>query len=202
MEKVLIWLVLLFFFFVLPSILQAMAKKRAQQAPGPGPQQPDEEQRRDAQPAHAAEATEIERYLESIGVKIKIERRGPPRQREPEPPEAEPIILQPVEEEPYRSPGDLSAEPAPPPPMVPEPVRARVRVRRTAPTPRTEPWPLPTEEEPERPTAPTPIAAASPVALPILVGRPGLSDLRRAVVLSEVIRRPDFEQLPSERDLF
>jgi hypothetical protein len=185
-----------------------MAKKRAQQQQAGRAQKPDEEA--EGEPAYAADEDEVRRYLESIGV--KVERRAPPSRAPAPPPEPEPVVLQPIEEEPYQSPGGLVVEeappPAPPPPPRPEPQPVRVVIRQRPPrAPRPEPVP-PRPEEPapasptEPPAAPAP-AAAAPVAAPLtlLGGRPGLSDLRRAVVLSEILRRPDFSRLPSEREL-
>ncbi len=192
-----------------------MAKRRAQQQQAPGAPRPEGEQADEKEPAYAAESSEIERYLESIGV--KIERRGPPpprRQPPPPPPEAEPVVLRPIEAEPYEGPGDLVAEEAPPPPPPvprPEPWPVRVAVRHEpAPVlrPRLQPFRPETQLEPaaveSSPAAAHDSAVPSPPrpALPVLGARPGLFDLRRAVVLAEVIRRPNFERLPFERDPF
>ncbi|MBM4037195.1 MAG: hypothetical protein FJ290_01665 [Planctomycetes bacterium] len=191
-----------------------MAKKRAQQQRAPGAPRPEDKEAAEGEPEYAAEQSEIERYLESIGV--KIERRGPPPARRqppaPPPPEPEPVVLQPVEVEPYESPGDLVAEEAPPPPPRPEPPPVRIVVRRApTPTPRPRPRPAPVEARVE-PVAVEPLPAAANVVatvpsaprppLAVLGTRPGLSDLRRGVVLAELLRRPNFERLPVERDLF
>jgi len=192
-EKVLIWLVLLFFFFVLPSILQALAKKRAQQAqraerPEEGEEPAEEDQ------AYAAEPSDIERYLESIGV--KIERRPapppPPPPRQPEPP-----VLRPVEPERYR------------PPARPEPVQVRLIVAEEEPPPPPSVEPPAAEPAFEQPlavqearVAPAPPPAEAPApAFAALAARPTLADLRRGIVLSEILRRPDLQRLPCDRTL-
>lgn len=189
-----------------------MAKRRAQQQQAPGAPRPEGEEAGEEEPEHVAETSEIERYLESIGV--KIERRAPapaPRREPPPPPKRQPAILRPVETKPYESPGDLVVEEAPPPPPRPQPRPAPVPVRQEAPR---SPSPRPLPSQPRAPAAPAPAerpsapvhasAALSPSrpALPVLGTRPDLSDLRRAVILTEVLRRPNFERLPFERDPF
>jgi len=185
-----------------------MAKKRAQQQQGGGAQRP-EEGAEPEQP-YAADEDEVRRYLESIGV--KVERRAPPQREAEPPPTAEPVVLQPIEAEPYQRPGGLVVEEAPPPmpppsPVGPEPRAVRVVVRQQlrprphpVPPPEAAAVPGPAEEVPTPAQLATAPAAPAP-ALGILGRRPGLSDLRRAVVLSEVLRRPDFSRLPSEREL-
>ncbi len=37
--------------------------------------------------------------------------------------------------------------------------------------------------------------------LPVIGARPTLADMRRAVILAEVLRRPEFDRLPCDRDL-
>lgn len=187
MEKVVVWLIVLFLFFVLPSILQALAKRRLQQQPPPPPaeEEPEEAGEAEEESPYRAGSSEIERYLESIGV--KIERRAPPAR-------------------PERHPGPRIFMPEAPPAPRPEPQRMRVVVREEvfAPAPAEPPAAAP-EEPPavvgERPApmpqAPGPGVAAG--ALAVLAGRPTVSDLRRGVILAEILSRPDFQQLPCDR---
>lgn len=203
-EKLIVWLIVLFLFVVLPAILQAMAKRKAQQAPGPREEEPESTPKAEERPARSARGADIKRYLESIGVRVerKVEQAPPEEERfpeaEPAPPAREEVRIR-------LGPFDFKLQrPAPPPPPRPMPRRIALPVQREAPAPppTTRPETAPFHAE----APPTAAAPAHPPVAPVhlssaLASHPSLGELRRAVVLSEILRRPDFSQLPCDREV-
>lgn len=184
MEKVLLWIILLFLFFVLPNILQALAKRQAQKRAQGAPPPADEDAEAEAEDTvHQAEASDIERYLESIG--IKVERRPPPA-----PPRRQPVP------QPQPAPVRVVVRQAPPPPPRPQ------RPPRPAPQPAAiaSLQPIETTEQPATADTATLLRKPTRPTIAALGQRPlTLQDFRRGIILSEILRRPDFDQLPCDR---
>ncbi|HPD16252.1 MAG TPA: hypothetical protein PLE19_14965 [Planctomycetota bacterium] len=204
MERLIVWLIVLFLFFILPNILQAMAKRRAEQArrqAGPEGEEPAEDEAAEGEQVHVAGPDDIARYLESLG--IKVERPAPPPPRRPAPPlpapKPEPKPAVPAAA--YRGPGVTAPPTAGPAIQVPPPKPPRRA--RPAPTHAVLPAQAPeTTQEPGPPAQAEPVALpTAPLPIPVLGGRPTAADLRRGIVLAEILRRPDLERLPCDRDL-
>ena len=208
-EKLIVWLIVLFLFVVLPAILQAMAKRKAEQAPRPREDEEEEPapaREEEERPARSARGTDIKRYLESIGVRVERKVEQAPQEEEPLP-EAEPAPPAHEEVRIRLGPFDFKLQrPAPPPPPA-RPERRRIQALPQWEAPSE---PLPARPEPALVLAEAPEAAVeppqSPGGVPVrlssaLASHPSLSELRRAVVLSEVLRRPDFRQLPCDREV-
>jgi hypothetical protein len=94
------------------------------------------------------------------------------------------------------------------PPTRPEPVRVRLIVAEEPPPPppveqpRIEPAFAEPAAAPKERIPPAPPAAEAPVRAFVALGaRPTLADLRRGVILAEILRRPDFQRLPCDRTL-
>lgn len=213
MERLIIWLIVLFVFFVLPGILQAMAKRRiaqqAQRRPREEDQETETEVTDEEEPGYAADPDDIREYLKSLGVPIQEEpaRRAPPA-RQP----VAPTRLAPAP----------APSPTPPPVIITRPnATPRLDITRQQPPTEAHPappggkhpdeypstqegeWPQP-EHKPHR-EEPVPGPPTSPHAprVPVVAGvGPKPVDLRQAVILSEILRRPDFAQFPCDRELW
>jgi hypothetical protein len=210
MEDLIGYLVLIFIFVVLPAVLNRMAKKRAaqqaqaRQAEG----SPEEEQPAEAERQEEARPSQVERYLESLGIKVErrpasqpppptpSQRPMPPPTLRPEPQpaqtpsqgtlvyEASPADVQHFLQERQRHPAAHEAAPLRP---------HRVRVAAPPPAPPAEPAPA----HPKAPASTAPRPRRRPLG--VLGHHPTRTELQKAVVLSEVIRRPDFDRDPFER---
>jgi len=203
MERLIVWLIVLFLFFILPNILQAMAKRRAEQArrqAGPEGEEPAEDEAAEGEQVHVAGPDDIARYLESLGIKVERPTPPPPRRQAPPQPEPKPGPKLAAPAAAYRGPGVAAPPPAPavqgPPPKPPRrarPAPTHAALPAQAPEAKQEPGPPGQAEGAALPTAPPPI--------PVLGGRPTAADLRRGILLAEILRRPDLERLPCDRDL-
>lgn len=173
------------------SFLTAIGAGSEEQEAPPAQQAPRGQERRAPREAGDEEARH---YLESIGVQVQEEeparaaapaQRRPPQRHRPTPPQervAEAIIVR--------------ATPA-------EEPRRRARPRRAS----SRPQPVEPSEAVElldAETAPATIVRweRASGALGPLGTAPTMAELRRAVILAEVIRRPDFDRLPYERRKF
>lgn len=186
------------------SFLTAIgAGSEEQEAPPAQPSRPQQQRSRPAQQAprgregrtvHKAGDDEVRGYLESIGVQVQEEaparpaapqRRAPrPRPIPPQERVAEAIVVEAiaVEEPPGPAPPKRRRAHAPPGPQQIEPSEAveLLDVEASAPA---------TIVRRERALG----------ALGRLGPAPTMAELRRAVILAEVIGRPDFDRLPCER---
>jgi hypothetical protein len=204
------YLVLIFIFVVLPAVLNRMAKKRAAQAQLRQAEEAPAE-RRPAEPEEREEArtSQVERYLEGLGIRVarkhaplRPEPPPPPPTLRPEPPPPPPegrtvYEARPVEVRRFLD--ELAGNPAAPPP--PPPPRPRpVRFAAPAPRPASPAAAGHAVTGPPKPEAPAPVGPrARPLG--VLGHRPTRSDLQKAVILGEVIRRPDFDRAPFEREI-
>jgi len=233
----------------LVQILRAILAQRQKPQPPREPPEPADEHR----DSYAAPPSDVERYLQSIG--IQVERRAPQQRPAPRPgpqppqratvvhgardEEVEILLLDEDDEQgPQRSirPGrPAAARPRPEPfprfqqahatarrpaaPISPAPY-VRVTQQRQPPPPTARPAaphkrrpaakaappkpPQPVAATPPRPRpASPPEEPARPIGtLPIIGARPRPADLRRAIILAEIVRRPDLSKLPCDRQLF
>jgi len=177
------------------SFLTAIgAGTEEQEAPPAQPSRPRQQRSRPAQQAprgregrtvHKAGDDEVRGYLESIGVQVQEEAPAPqrraqrPRPTRPQERVAEAIVVEAI--------------------AVEEPPR-RARARRAP----SRPQPVAPSEavellDAELPTTTIVRREHALGALGRLGPAPTMAELRRAVILAEVIRRPDFDRLPYER---
>ena len=184
-------IVMIVIFVVVPAIIERMSKaqkKRQQEAA------------RSGETVYEADKGDVRRYLDSVGPGGKSQRQEPAtptRQTRPAAQASSPAS------EVKRYLQSLGVK------VDDKPKRQQPQAPRPAPAPK--PRPAPPEPagmifEPEEEPRPAPIllAEASP-ALPALPSgralgkKPTPAELRRAVILAEVVRRPDFDRLPYER---
>jgi len=163
-----------------------------------------------AQPAeqgetvYEADDTEVKSYLQSIGVQVESKPARPQRPKaEPQRrPAAGPARRRPQPPQEPRPAEAIVVEAVPVAEAVAEtPRKARVAPRKRRRATRAEP----VAAAPKRLQAKsTPAQAAPQPAMNLgrlgpLGAAPTIAELRRAVILSEVIRRPDFSRLPYDR---
>jgi len=194
-----------------------MARKRAaQQAQSGDPEgAPGEEQPEESEHQEEARTSQVERYLEGLGIKVGHRPAPQPAPSQPAQPRpafgAEPrspaaphpaqapsegqVVYQASPADVQRFRQERQGHPAAHPPAAPQRPH---RVRVAAPAPQPEP----AQQAPAPPKAPA-STAPRPRRRPlgVLGHRPTHTELQKAVILSEVIRRPDFSRDPFERSI-
>jgi len=172
---------------------QQKPRPQPRPAPTPAPQARTvtvTETRREVRGASAAD--QLKRYLESIGVAVEPKPEPKPKPRptpQPRPqPTPQPLAARRVQRRPVRQ-----------QPPSGEGVRTEGRHDAACPEGRSQQMPgLDT-----RPPAATVPTAALAVGTPAsdLARKPTMAELRRGIVLAEVLRRRDFKKLPCEHDV-